>query len=134
MSAINNTSTSMPSNTTTSGTGTRTTWSQKQAALKTATSLQNDPSSVSLSDVRSAASTANNFRQRHGDQVANAYRQAEQVASDVDDRRANDTIPSNMAMNKKKPLPPPVPKKKATLVEGSVDAAPPPIPLASKPR
>ncbi|CAI4217830.1 unnamed protein product [Parascedosporium putredinis] len=34
------------------------------------------PSTVSFQDARSAASTANNFRQRHGDQVASAARTA----------------------------------------------------------
>jgi len=43
---------------------------QKQEALRTASMLRNDPSSVSLSDARNTASTANNFRERHGDQVA----------------------------------------------------------------
>ncbi|KAL9081778.1 MAG: hypothetical protein Q9159_007031 [Coniocarpon cinnabarinum] len=49
---------------------TGTSWSQKQAAFKTADSFRKDPASVSMSDARSAASTANNFRQRHGEQVA----------------------------------------------------------------
>jgi hypothetical protein len=49
---------------------TGTTWAEKQAALKTATQLRNDPSSVSLKDVRSAATTAKNFNDRHGEQVA----------------------------------------------------------------
>ncbi|KAL8381712.1 hypothetical protein RB595_005814 [Gaeumannomyces hyphopodioides] len=47
-----------------------TTFAQKQAALKTASDFHKDPRSVSLSDARAAASTMNNFRQRHGDQVA----------------------------------------------------------------
>ena len=47
-----------------------TTFAQKQAALKTAADFHKDPRSVSLSDARAAASTMNNFRQRHGDQVA----------------------------------------------------------------
>ncbi|KAL8347358.1 hypothetical protein RB601_003160 [Gaeumannomyces tritici] len=47
-----------------------TTFAQKQAALKTAADFHKDPKSVSLSDARAAASTMNNFRQRHGDQVA----------------------------------------------------------------
>lgn len=42
---------------------------QKQDALRTAAALRNDPASISLSDARGAASTANNFRERHGDQV-----------------------------------------------------------------
>lgn len=47
-----------------------TTLAQKQAALKTAQSFQRNPSSVSVSDARSAATTANNFRERHQDQIA----------------------------------------------------------------
>lgn len=47
-----------------------TTWTQKQAALKTMSDFKKKPSSVSFSDAKSAASTANNFRQRHGEQVA----------------------------------------------------------------
>lgn len=47
-----------------------TTWAQKQAALKTMSDFKKDPSSVSFADAKSAASTANNFRERHGEQVA----------------------------------------------------------------
>ncbi|KAK6346435.1 hypothetical protein TWF730_010757 [Orbilia blumenaviensis] len=54
-----------------------TTWAQKQAALKTISQARNDPKTVSFSDAAAAAKTADNFRQRHGDQVAKGYRQAE---------------------------------------------------------
>lgn len=47
-----------------------TTMQQKQDALRTASAFHKDPSSVSLSDAKVTASTANNFRERHGDQVA----------------------------------------------------------------
>ena len=47
-----------------------TTMQQKQDALRTASAFHKDPSSVSLSDARATASTANNFRERHGEQVA----------------------------------------------------------------
>lgn len=53
-----------------------TTFAQKQAALRTASAFRNDPSSVSLSDARNAASTANNFRERHGNQVASGWKSA----------------------------------------------------------
>jgi hypothetical protein len=53
-----------------------TTFAQKQAALRTASAFRNDPSSVSFSDARNAASTANNFRERHGDQVASGWKSA----------------------------------------------------------
>ena len=47
-----------------------TTMQQKQDALRTASAFHKDPSSISLSDAKATASTANNFRERHGDQVA----------------------------------------------------------------
>lgn len=61
-----------------------TTWAQKQAALKTISQARKDPTSVSFSDAAAAAKTADNFRQRHGDQVVKGYRQAE-AAGLVDD-------------------------------------------------
>jgi hypothetical protein len=56
-----------------------TTFAQKQAALRTASSFRSDPSSVSLSDARTAASTANNFRERHGEQVASGLNSANRM-------------------------------------------------------
>ncbi|KAK2061394.1 hypothetical protein LY76DRAFT_539042, partial [Colletotrichum caudatum] len=53
-----------------------TTMKQKKAALRTASNFHKDPSSVSMSDARSAASTFNNFRQRHGEQVASGVKSA----------------------------------------------------------
>lgn len=47
-----------------------TTLAQKQDALHTASAFQKDPSSISLADAKATASTANNFRERHGEQVA----------------------------------------------------------------
>ena len=61
-----NLSTAPPSPSASQGTTTQ----QKQDALRTASAFQRDPSSVSLADARATASTANNFRERHGDQVA----------------------------------------------------------------
>ncbi|EON62146.1 hypothetical protein W97_01365 [Coniosporium apollinis CBS 100218] len=55
---------------------TGTTWAQKREALNTANSLRNDPSKVSLSDARNAASTASNFRERHGEQVTSTWQAA----------------------------------------------------------
>ncbi|KAJ6256103.1 hypothetical protein Dda_9195 [Drechslerella dactyloides] len=54
-----------------------TSWSQKQAAFKTVMQARKDPTSVSLSDAAAAAKTADNFRQRHGDQVVQGYQRAE---------------------------------------------------------
>jgi hypothetical protein len=53
-----------------------TTWAQKQAALRSASDFQKDPSSVSLSDAKSAATTANNFRERHGEEAKQSYQAA----------------------------------------------------------
>jgi hypothetical protein len=47
-----------------------TTLAQKQAAFKTAQSFQKDPTSVSLTDAQTAANTANNFRERHQEQIS----------------------------------------------------------------
>lgn len=56
-----------------------TTFAEKQAALKTASSFRTDPSSVSLSDAKAAASTANNFRERHGEQVKSGWQSANKL-------------------------------------------------------
>lgn len=58
-----------------------TTFAEKQAALRTATSFRNDPSSVSLSDAKTAAGTANNFRERHGEQVKSGWQSANKLNS-----------------------------------------------------
>lgn len=121
-----------------------TTWAQKQAALKTMSDFKKNPSSVSLSDARSAASTANNFRQRHGEQVAAGAKTANSLdqkygvsgkvggylgnsggsgsGSGIDGRAASpaqshlNTIGAAAGMlGKKKPPPPPPPKKKPGL-------------------
>ena len=131
-----------------------TTFAQKQAALKTANSFRNDPSSISLSDARNAASTANNFRERHGDQVASGWQGANDLNKKygVMDRLNSSSpgiaIPSQQSFGstsstpvtpgalstdgKKKAPPPPPPKKK--LVDQASVPGPPPIPLSSKPR
>lgn len=53
-----------------------TSFAQKQAALQTASQFRNDPSSITLSDARSSAATANNFRERHGEQAAAGWKGA----------------------------------------------------------
>lgn len=53
-----------------------TSFAQKQAALRTASQLRTDPSSISLSDARTSAATANNFRDRHGEQLATGWKGA----------------------------------------------------------
>jgi hypothetical protein len=133
-----------------------TTWAEKQAAFKTASSFRNDPSSVSLSDARSAASTANNFRERHGEQVASGLKTANSLNSKygVSDKLAsygassptsgypqNEQEEENHAIvmqdntiaQKKRP---PAPPKKKPGLSANPDSGgrPPPIPLASKPK
>ncbi|RGP63075.1 gmp synthase [Fusarium sporotrichioides] len=134
-----------------------TTWAQKQAALKTASSFQKDPSSVSFSDARAAASTANNFRQRHGEQVAAGAKAANNFnqkyslmdkaqssyskfqgnqAQDQGDAAGVSSPGVASAAGKKKPPPPP-PKKKPALMSAPApptDDEPPPIPMATRPQ
>ncbi|RAL58442.1 hypothetical protein DID88_005147 [Monilinia fructigena] len=56
-----------------------TTLAQKQAALKTASAFHKDPTSISLAEARTAASTANNFRERHGEQVKSGWASANKL-------------------------------------------------------
>jgi hypothetical protein len=118
---------------------TGTTWAEKQAAIKTAGNLRDDPSKVTLADARSAASTANNFRQRHGEQAASGLRTANSLNQKygISDRvnglgSSSATVqpPPSPTQNRvgKKPAPPPPPKKRELTTE------PPPIPLSSKPK
>lgn len=118
-------------------TGTQgTSFAQKQSAFKTAQSFHKDPSSVSFNDMRSAASTANNFRQRHGDQVAVGM----QTASGLNQKYgvldrvngASSTAAAPTGVLGKAPPPPPPPRPKRKDLGGS--GGPPPLPLASKPR
>ncbi|KAL8634637.1 MAG: hypothetical protein Q9228_007773, partial [Teloschistes exilis] len=126
---------------------------EKKAAMSTAQSFRNDPSSVSLSDARSTAATANNFRERHGDQVAAGWKSANAVnkkydvanrvnsynAQGGDSSQAQEPqSPSNpiAAPSSTTPLhkrPPPPPPQKPSFSGGS-GASPPPVPLSSKPR
>lgn len=133
-----------------------TAWAQKQAALNTASSFQKDPSSVSVADARSAAGVANNFRQRHGEQVASGVKSANSlnqkygVANKVggfvggsSQQQESESPASGVSglAGKKKPPPPP-PKKKPGLGGGAApgpaparedDDAPPPIPMSTRP-
>lgn len=51
-------------------------WAEKQAALRTASNFQKDPSSVTMADARTAATTANSFRERHKDEINSAGQRA----------------------------------------------------------
>ena len=131
------------------GGGAGTTWAQKQAALRTASNFHKDPSSVSLSDARTAASTANNFRERHGEQVTSGWKTAQGVnqkygiaerfggvsggASSTAGQESGviggSSASAGEAAAAKKKAPPPPPAKKVGLGGG----APPPINFANKP-
>ncbi|KAF4866396.1 hypothetical protein CGCSCA1_v013749 [Colletotrichum siamense] len=127
-----------------------TTMEQKQAALRTASNFHKDPKSVSMADARSAASTFNNFRQRHGEQVAAGVKSANNLnqkygiadkvgkyagqASGQQQQQQGGTSstastplspPPGLvnALGKKKPPPPPPPKKKP-----QIGGAPQPTP------
>ncbi|KAI9701177.1 MAG: hypothetical protein M1836_001846 [Candelina mexicana] len=134
---------------------------QKQAALRTVTTFRDDPSSVSLADAKSAASTANNFRERHGDQVtsglqtANGMNQKYGISNKINSHgtgsptspalespgatlssqpMASPPVPgqSEHAARKK---PPPAPPKRIGLRDSSEALPPPPpLPLGSKPQ
>lgn len=140
---------SSPTSTSSQGTS----LAQKQAALKTASVFRNDPTSVSLSEARSAVSTTNNFRERHGDQVAAGWRtgnalnkkynvmdkinsHSTQGSSSVEHEpispSSNMESPSQPSSALKK-KPPPLPPKKS-IPETKPASLPPPVPLASKPR
>lgn len=124
-----------------------TSWADKQAALRTASSLRDDPSKASGADMRNAASTANNFQQRHGAQVASGFKAANGLNQKYGIAgRANNFASSSTASPPqspitsagpgsnsvgKKPAPPPPPKKKEL---GGNSGEPPPIPLSSKPK
>jgi hypothetical protein len=122
-----------------------TTWAQKRAALETAKNFKKDPSSVSVSDLRDSVSTANNFRERHGEQIATGWKEAsnlnerygitDRLKSYSSNEETDPEPPSSssspaQAAHKKRPPPPP-PKKHEW--SGNVPE-PPPVPLNSKPK
>lgn len=123
---------------------TGTSWADKQAALRTASNLRDDPSKVSAADLKGAASTANNFHQRHGEQVASGWKSANSLnqkygitgrmnnfASSSASPATPPAAPNGQGGLGKKAPPPPPPKKKE-LSDNS--GGPPPIPLSSKPK
>ena len=129
-----------------------TSFTQKEAALKTANSFRDDPSSVSLSDAKATVATANGFRARHGDQLAAGWRSANAVNSKYNvvgqagslagtppangpdtTSSAESTTPGTSTLMEKRAAPPPPPPKRANAGYPS-GASPPPVPLASKPK
>lgn len=124
---------------------TGTSWADKQAALRTASSLREDPSKVNAADIRGAANTATNFQQRHGDQVASGWKTASGlnskygIAGKLNSFASSSASPTGSASSTQsaagglgKKAPPPPPPKKKGLVGGPSE--PPPIPLSSKPK
>ena len=127
-----------------------TSFAQKQAAVNTAQSFRNDPSSVSVADAKATATTANNFRERHGDQVAagwqsagslnkkydvtnkiNAY--ASETSTPMDARSSpNPTSRGTNDFSIHKRAPPPPPGKPSAMSPSP--SSPPPVPLSSKPK
>ena len=139
-----------------SGNAKGTSFDQKISALRTGAALHRDPKSVSASDVWAAASTANNFRQRHGHQVSaglgtagNLYGKygAPQVDRSGDGGVGGDERGSGNAQKQitsaaallaktKKAAPPPPPKKHPMGgMGGHKDGGtPPPVPFETRPR
>ncbi|KAL8730225.1 MAG: hypothetical protein Q9166_004202 [cf. Caloplaca sp. 2 TL-2023] len=125
----------------------------KQAALRTAQSFRDDPSSVPLSDARITATTANNFRERHGEQVsagwksanalnkkhgienrASSYASQNGTLSNIEAQQNPSSliVPTSSSTALHKRAPPPPPQKPS--YSGGSSASPPPVPLSSKPR
>ncbi|KAI9802136.1 MAG: hypothetical protein M1833_002057 [Piccolia ochrophora] len=120
---------------------------QKQAALRTAYSFKNDPGSISMNDARTAATTANNFKERHGDQVAQGWNSAnklnnkygiaqkvQQQTSSVNQTPVAEQSTTHDAATVVKKPPPPPPKKKELTQLSSAGVTPPPVPVSSKPK
>lgn len=130
-----------------------TSFAQKQAALKTASSFRKDPTSVSVSDAKATAATAENFRERHGGQVASSFQTANalnqkynlagQFGDDTNNIPVKEGVPPSSSFNdgshsllfniKTKPPPPPPPKR-GTGADTESTGPPPPVPLSSRPR
>lgn len=114
---------------------TGTSWAEKQAALKTANDLKNNPASVSLKDMRSAATTAKNFHDRHGEQVATGVQSANQLNQRyglLDRAKGFQQAASGSSggISGIEKRPPPTPPAKKPELQGLA----PPVPLGSKPR
>jgi hypothetical protein len=117
---------------------TGTTFEDKKKAVQTFNAIGNGSSSVSLKDVGNAASVANNFRERHGEQAAQGYKaangmnQKDGIMDKMKSYSPNASSPTSptspsLGVTGKKAAPPPPAKRRELMVD------PPPIPLGSKP-
>jgi hypothetical protein len=140
-----------------------TTLAQKQAAIKTAQSFHKDPASVSLTDAQTAASTANNFRERHQEQISAGAQKAntwnkkynitgrmnsfleqqstppqQQQQQQIDNQQVvppPTALTATPDLSSRKAPPPPPPKKPSSMLRQTMGSglAPPPVPLGTKP-
>lgn len=120
-----------------------TSFAQKRAAMKTATDFRNDPSSVSFKDAKTAASTANNFRERHGDQVASGWQSANKLNSKygladkvggLTGTRASPTPPPGLSQGQEQENTPRAPaSNRLPDMAGLAKKKPPPPPPMKKP-
>ena len=140
-----------------------TSFAQKQAALSTASQLQKDPTKVSASDARAAVGTANNFRERHGEEVSQGWKTGQAMnkkyglADKMQGYAGNAEAPASPNVSNRaeaeagqlgrltgqtnaltsvqgfKKAPPPPPPVRRP-TDPMAARSPPPIPLGSKPR
>ena len=111
-----------------------TSFAQKQAALKTARNFRDDPASLSLADAQATAATANDFRERHGYQVAsglksaNAFSQEYNVAAKLSGQSGDSPVAEQVSTS---PL---LAQAPTTSLSSDKKKPPPPVPLSSKPK
>ena len=107
---------------------------QKQAALKTASSFRSDPSSVSISDAKATATTANNFRERHGDQVTSGLRTANTINQNYNVAGKISSYTGISSGHQEASSPPSLDVDVSPSAQLTSKRKPPPVPLSSKPR
>ncbi|KAF2148439.1 hypothetical protein K461DRAFT_324775 [Myriangium duriaei CBS 260.36] len=119
--------------------------SKASSAFSTAQQARADPSSVSFSQARDAATTAHQVNKQYGAQIGAGLKAANGLAAQSQARGETSAGASasgfaglaGAAAKKKAPAPPPPPKSAAAAASaagGSAGAAPPPVPMGSKPR
>ena len=117
----------------------------KSAALRTASKLHGDPYSVSLVDARSAASTASELGERHGDRFEEALQRPQELNKKVGTegrlagssdagaaRRDQDAAASPPAIPSKKAAPPPPPRRPGLALDRP--GTPPSVPITTRPK